>query len=197
MIRSARRLRWLCLLAAACGAAGVRAPSTPAPLPPRLDRAEAALVDFGARLYGALVRGRPDDVAFDRAALHLLLSPAAERRALSPGQSVPGPSRLAEGERALWSRARFAEICVQQGRAEPRGGALGLRAEGFVFERALLVGREPGGGALAGWVEGQFLHTDAGFGALRFDRVERPRRDHADLELAVCELRARTPKHKR
>jgi hypothetical protein len=53
-----------------------------------------------------------------------------------------------------------------------------------------------GGGALAGWVEGQFLHTDAGFGALRLDRVEAPRRDHADLELAICELRARAGDHK-
>ena len=56
---------------------------------------------------------------------------------------------------------------------------------------ALVVGHEPGGGALAGWVEGEFLNTDAGFGALSLERVETPRRDHADLQLAVCELRAR------
>jgi len=181
----------LCLLAVACGAAATRAPSTPAPLPSQGGQADAVLADFGAKLYGALVRGRPDDVAFGAGALHALLSPAAENRVLAVRANAPRSSRLGADDRALWAQAHFAEICVQQGRAEPAGGQLGLRADGFVFERALVVGREPGGGALAGWVEGEFLNTDAGFGALSLERVETPRRDHADLELAVCELRAR------
>jgi hypothetical protein len=141
--------------------------------------------------------GRPAEVAFDEKTLDRLLLPDAGRRALALRAQMPGPRSLPSDQSALWAGARYAEICVQQGRAEPRAGSLGLRAPGFVFERALVVGREPGGGSLAGWVEGAFLHTDAGFGALTLERVEAPRRDHADLELAVCELRARAPEHKR
>jgi hypothetical protein len=180
----------LCLLAAACGASAPLTPSTPSPLPPETTQAEAALASFGATLYDALAHGRPDDVAFGSAALHALLDPDAEMRLLAVRANAPRSHKLADYDRAMWAHARFAEICVQQGRAEPAGGELGLRADGFVFERALVVGREPDGGALAGWVEGEFLHTDAGFGALSLERVEAPRRDHADLELAVCELRA-------
>jgi hypothetical protein len=99
------------------------------------------------------------------------------------------PVTLSADARALLRSARYAGLCIQQGRAEPSGGSLGLRAPGFVFERALLIGRDGGGGAVASWVEGRFLHTDAGFGALSLERVEAPRRDHADLELADCELR--------
>jgi hypothetical protein len=65
---------------------------------------------------------------------------------------------------------------------------LGLRRSGFVFERGLLIGREAGGGQLAGWVEGVFVLTERGFVALEIERVEPPRRDHSDLELAECEL---------
>jgi hypothetical protein len=185
----------LALLYAGCGASAARGPSTPAPLP-QLDVARPVLAAFGQRLYRALAQGRPQDVAFDDAALGRLLLPHADLRALALRAQMPGPRRLPSEQRQVWAGARYAEICVQQGRAEPRGGALGLRAPGFVFERALVVGREPGGGALAGWVEGEFLHTDAGFGALSLERVEVPRRDHADLELAVCELRAGAGDHK-
>jgi hypothetical protein len=185
----------IAVLCAGCGAPAVRAPSTPAPLP-QLDVAKPVLAAFGQRLYRALSQGRPLDVAFDEAALSRLLLPPADLRALALRAQMPGPRRLPKDQSDVWAGARYAEICVQQGRAEPRGGSLGLRAPGFVFERALLVGREPGGGALAGWVEGEFLHTDAGFGALSLESVEVPRRDHADLELAICELRAGASDHK-
>lgn len=180
----------LLVFAAACSGGSPRAPTTPAPLPGQLAQTEAALAEFGARLYDALAQGRPEEVTFRPGALSALLSPEAEHDWLAT-HANPRPGRVPDDDRAMWAAARFAEICVQQGRAEPKGGVLGLRKAGFVFERALLVGRERGGGALAGWVEGQFLFTDAGFGALRLDRVEGPRRDHSDLEIAVCELRAR------
>jgi hypothetical protein len=129
--------------------------------------------------------------------LHALLEPAAAARAIEVRHGAPAPLGMTTDERTLWTSASYAGICVQQGRVEPEGGTVGLRASGFVFERALIIGREPDGGAVASWVEGRFVHTDAGFGALSLSSVERPRRDHADLELAVCELRAGTPGHKR
>lgn len=185
----------IAVLCTGCGASAARAPSTPTPLP-QLDVAKPALAAFGQRLYSALSHGRPEEITFDEAALSRLLLPPADLRAQALRAQMPGPRRLPREQSAVWAGARYAEICVQQGRSEPRGGSLGLRAPGFVFERALVVGREPGGGALAGWVEGEFLHTDAGFGALSLERVEVPRRDHADLELAVCELRAGASDHK-
>jgi len=181
----------LWVVVAGCGASAAPASGPTKPLPlSQLQSAEPALARFGQRLYAALARGKPFEIAFDAGGLRNLLLPEAEHVALVRRAQTPGPLSLPESERALWAQARYAEICIQQGRVEPRAGTLGLRAPGFVFERALLVGREPGGGALAAWVEGEFLHTDAGFGALSLERIEAPRRDHSDLELAVCELRA-------
>jgi hypothetical protein len=129
---------------------------------------------------------RSDDACTTRS----LLVPAAADRAVAARRIAGGLARIGPDERELLSAATYAGICVQQGRSESAGGTLGLRQPGFLFERALVVGTEPGGGAVASWVEGRFVHTDAGFGALVLERVEPPRRDHADLELAVCELRA-------
>jgi hypothetical protein len=137
-----------------------------------------------------------DAVVLDDSVLRALLLPRAADRAIVLRLLALGPRPIAPDERALFSTASYAGICVQQGRSEPPGGALGLRASGFLFERALIVGREPGGGTVASWVEGHFVNTDVGFRALSLERVEPPRRDHADLELAVCELRAGAYGHK-
>ncbi len=172
--------------------ASVRVPHEPRPLPAK-ESATAALDVLGRRLYSAVVVGNWDEVLFDDGALSALLQPAAAARASGPSRAVV----LSPEQRGLWSGARYAGICVQQGRLEPASGPAGLRTPGFLFERALLIGREPDGGAIAGWVEGRFLNTDAGFGALLVERVETPRRDHADLELQVCELRVLAGAHNR
>jgi hypothetical protein len=152
----------------------------------------AALDALGQRLYSAVARGLWEEVLFDHVALDALLEPTAASLASTSARTVA----LSPEQRGMWNAARYAGLCVQQGRLEPAAGAVGLRAPGFVFERALLIGREPGGGAIAGWVDGRFLNTDAGFGALSVERVEAPRRDHADLELQVCELRVLAGEHK-
>lgn len=164
--------------------ATARVPHEPRPLPAK-EPANAALDAFGRRLYSAVAVGDWHEVLFGDGALSALLQPPAAARATGTSRAV----LLTPEQRGLWSGARYAGICVQQGRLEPASGPAGLRTAGFLFERALLIGREPGGGAIAGWVEGRFLNTDAGFGALLVERVETPRRDHADLELQVCELR--------
>ena len=176
---------------AACASAGpaTRAPTTAQPLPRPAAGAEQSLDAFGQKLYAALAQGHPEAVMFDDAALDVVLLPDAARRIASVRLAAGSALRVAADARALLQSATYAGLCVQQGRAEPSGGAIGLRAPGFVFERALVIGREPGGGAVASWVEGEFLNTDAGFGALSLERVEPPRRDHADLELAECEMR--------
>jgi hypothetical protein len=180
-----------CVLACAGGTAATpRAPTTARPLP-HAGAADADLAAFGRALHAALSAGRPADVVLDDAALERLLSVEAEQRWIAMRAQAPGPARLPDVDRQQWQGTRYAELCVQQGRLESAQGALGLRSPGFVFERALIVGRDPGGGALGAWVEGVFLYTDTGFAALAIERIEAPRPDHADLELAVCELRAR------
>jgi hypothetical protein len=189
----------LLLTLAACASAQpeTRAPTTAQPLPQPAVSAEQSLDAFGRRLYAALAQGHPEAVMFNETALHAVLLPDAASRVASVRLAAGSALRLAADARALLQSATYAGLCVQQGRAEPSGGVIGLRAPGFVFERALLIGREPGGGALASWVEGEFLNTDAGFGALSLERIEPPRRDHADLELAQCEMRVGPPEHKR
>ncbi|HEX2679430.1 MAG TPA: hypothetical protein VHM19_22420 [Polyangiales bacterium] len=165
-------------------------PRLPEPLPAG-DNAPAALDAFGRRLYAAVASSRWSEVLFDDEALDALLEPTAANRIGTVQRAVA----LSTQQRELWNVATYAGICVQQGRLEPAAGPVALRAEGFLFERALLIGREPGGGLIAGWVEGRFLNTDAGFGALQIERVETPRRDHSDLELQVCELRVLAGEH--
>jgi hypothetical protein len=177
-------------MAFGCASASSATPTVARPLPQDTAVVQRALEDFGRRLYGALVTGRPDGVILDEAALRTLLNGEAAERAIALRRTAPALRHVTPDERALFGSAHYAGICVQQGRAEPGGGPLGLRSAGFQFERALVVGQEPGGGAIASWVEGHFVNTSAGFTALAVERVEPPRRDHADLELAVCELRA-------
>jgi hypothetical protein len=187
---------WLCsCLIAACAAASAPRPSSALPLPVKTADAERELDAFGHKLYAALASDALAEFMIDETAVRALLLPAAASRVAAQRLAPPPAISLASDDRVLLQSARYAELCVQQGRAEPSGGVIGLRQPGFVFERALLVGRDAEGGAIASWVEGRFVHTDIGFEALSVERVESPRRDHADLELAECELRVRTIGH--
>jgi hypothetical protein len=188
-VRALRLGLLLTLAACASAQSETRAPTTAQPLPQPAVDAEQSLDAFGQKLYAALAQGHLETVMFDDVALRAVLLPDAATRITSVRLAAGSTLRLAADARALLQRAKYAGLCVQQGRAEPSAGAIGLRAPGFVFERALVIGREPGGGAVASWVEGEFLNTDAGFGALSLERVEPPRRDHADLDLAECEMR--------
>ena len=43
---------------------------------------------------------------------------------------------------------------------------------------------------VAAWVEGVFVYSNAGFKAIDLQRVEAPRWEHADLEIATCDMQA-------
>jgi len=175
-----------CLLAACASASG--APS-PRALPDDSLERDRVLARFGERLYGAVATGHLEEVvASDRARDALLKPEAAQRTSLELASGKGADAAVAPSDRAVWGSARYAGLCIQSGRLELPSGALGLSKAGFVFERGLLIGREPAGGELAGWVEGVFVLTEEGFVALEIERIEPPRRDHSDLELAVCEL---------
>jgi hypothetical protein len=186
--RYCRALPALSLVIVSMLAACASSPPPPAPreLPSDARQRNRMLATFGERLYRALASGHFEHVIADDRARDALLRPEVARR--SSRSLAAGPYDSAAGERELWAAARYAGLCVQSGRTELPAGVVGLSRTGFVFERGLLIGREAGGGELAGWVEGVFVLTEQGFVALEIERVETPRRDHSDLELAECEL---------
>lgn len=175
----------------ACGATPLssEAPDPQVPRMAPLSRAEQsqALMQFAERAFKTLQDSDPVELVFDDVALRRLLNAPSATRASALRNGMPRRNgRVAVGFELLHG-ARFVGACVQGVRDEPAGTLLGLLQAGWVFERVLLVGQEPTG-RVALWLEGEFLWTDAGFGALAIQGVERPRRGHADLELAVCDV---------
>ncbi|MBX3247171.1 MAG: hypothetical protein KF901_08325 [Myxococcales bacterium] len=170
---------WLGALA--CG--GSHVPATPRTIPAAADVRQEVLREFGQRLYQALAAGTPEVVVYDDRALGELLEPeaATQARALRSAPLGLEPARL-----AVLADAAPTSLCIQGG---GETGAHGLRARAWTFERALVAGTRPGGRQLAAWVEGTFVLSDQGFGAIALRRVEDPRWEHSDLELATCDMR--------
>lgn len=178
----------------ACGGGAVlpeRRPTTPLPLPDDREARSAAIDTFGRRAWQALAAGEPTRMLVDELVLRTLLDrtgasrlsalrPAIERRIGDRTDAIP-----------LLANASYSGICLQGAREEPRGGVLGLRATAWVFDRALVIGTRADGRRIAAWLEGTFVFTDAGFEALDLERVEQPRWEHSDLELAPCDLAIR------
>jgi hypothetical protein len=186
MLRRSTCLALLGLIACS-GAAGSRLPSA-APLPEARAARVVVLQSFGTQLFAALARGAPLQILFDDEALRALLEPGAAARAASLRHNLSATLSAELGDGGLFHGAKYQALCIQRARPEPAGGMLGLRQAGWVFDRVLVVAEEPGGGRVAAWAEGVFLHTDQGLGAVDLSRLEAPRRDHADLELARCDL---------
>lgn len=139
-------------------------------------------------MYRLLKNARPQRLLLNDEELNRLLDPNAanQARALRPGVN----QRLGV-ERARFralNNAEFSGVCLQGAREEPAGGRLGLLEPAWVFERALVVGTQPGGRRLASWVEGAFVYTNEGFQAIALTRVEAPRWEHSDLELTTCDM---------
>jgi hypothetical protein len=163
----------------------------PRPAPFAAAARRAALDELGMRLLAALRIPDVGRVFFDDLALRNLLVPAAASRATA--MRLGASARLGERAHALrvaLEGARYVGVCVQGSRADGARGPLGLRADAWVVERVLLVVERRRVGELAGWVEGQFVYTDAGFGAIALDSVEVPRVAHAALEEPACDQQA-------
>lgn len=174
------------LVLVSCG--GGSAPLRPLPVP-RDGSARARIVDqTGERLYTALSRGRPLTLLADDVALRALVDSRSASRYSALRQGVSARVGAEGADFGPLAHARYSGVCLQGARLEPRAGSLGLRADGWVFDRALVVGDEPGGRRLASWVEGTFVYSSDGFLALSLSRVEAPRWEHSDLEMAVCDM---------
>lgn len=185
------------LWVAACSGPGTRGADEPArpttllPAPDTVDARTAAIDDLGRRIWDALSAGDPARLLYDEVDLRTLLEgPAATRITVRRTRIADriGPTDDFVG---LMSSADYAGICLQGARDEPAGGVLGLRSPGWVADRILIIGRRPSGQRIASWLEGLWLYSDQGFRAADFERVEEPRWEHSDLEIAPCDLSIR------
>lgn len=171
----------------ACGPAAV--PLRPEPLPGEAVARAAAIHGLGRAVFDALRAGAPERLLFDDLALRALLDSVGVSRASAiRGMAGPGLRVTRRGLSLALRDATYVGVCLQESSVEGPGGALGLRANAWVVGRVFLVAEHPRLGRLGGWVEGSFVFTSRGFGALVVDRVEPPRPAHSDLELASCEM---------
>ncbi len=179
-----------CLLGA-CGGGQTPAGSTVAQraleAPTSGEQRSAALHQFAERAFRTLRDGHAVELVFPDAALDRLLNAPSARRASGQRHDMPRADVMAPRQFELLRGATFDGACFQGLHEEPAGSIVGLLHNGWMFERVLLVGSEPTG-RLAIWLEGEFLWTDKGFGAIAIHSAEAPRRNHADLELAVCDV---------
>lgn len=199
----AHRVRWVSCVWLVCAACGTGAPPADAaaperssgaesgavralPIPAEAAEREAALQQLGEIAFAALGEGAPLRLLYGDEELAELLtaSAATQQRALRQRPREVPAERLRE-----LSATRFAGLCAQGSRLAPPGGALGLRAEAWTLQRVLVIGARDGRRRLAAWVEGDFVYSDRGFRALDIRRVEAPRWEHSDLEIATCDLR--------
>lgn len=193
--RLAACLAALGLLIVGCGGTGGSGGTTPAdrveftlPVPADREVRVAAMRDIGARLYAALSEGRPQDVLLGDDELRLVLAAPAATRASALRVGLGARLGLGRSDFGPFQTSEFAGVCLQEARLEPAATPVGLVREAWVFDRVLVVGRRPGGRRVAAWVEGEFVFTNAGFGAIDLRRIEAPRVEHSDLELATCDM---------
>jgi hypothetical protein len=172
------------VLLVACG--GGRPALAPLPVPSVATDRDAAVREVGEAIHATLVRGAPIELLVDDVGLRSLVDSQAATRygALRAGVGA----RLEGLDLGLLSGTTFAGACLQGARLETHGGHVGLVADGWVVDRVLVVGLQPGGRRIASWVEGPFVRTTHGWLALDLAGVEAPRWEHADLELATCDM---------
>ena len=163
------------------------------PVPENRDQRSDILRTAGRSIYRSLVEGNSSAlyVPEDRLA-DLMDAGAIERlrRARRVGLLRPVPEPVSF---LAFRQNQFRSACLQNSRLEPAGTTMGLRQPAWVFDRVLIVGGTSP--RFAAWVEGTFVYTSEGFRALLISRVETPRWEHADLELATCDLEAGPPSH--
>lgn len=187
MIASRAALVALALALASCGPSGRHAGTTLA-MPEDLDARHLAIDELGERLHAALVAGAPLNVLLGDDELRALLSSESASRVAA--RRVAVRSRIGDADRVatLLAGTTYLGACLQDARDEPASGTLGLRADGWTFRRVLVAARIPGGRRIGTWIDGTFVLTDIGFGALDLERVEDPRWEHSDLDIAPCDM---------
>lgn len=188
----ARLIAFAALLTACGGTPAPSGPTCPVGMPATVDARNLAIDDLGQRAWAAMAAGDPRALLYQDTDLEVLLDSGATARVAARRLALD--DRLAIDPDALRSplaSAEYAGICLQGARAVEAGGPIGLIADGWVFDRLLIIGRRPTGRRVAAWIEGVFVYSDAGFAAIDLERVEEPRWEHSDLEIAPCDLSIR------
>lgn len=173
----------------ACAGAGTARPQRTLTAPTEAGERSDLVNRFAARAFGLAQAGRLGELLLDDLSVRDMLRP----------QAATQVSVLRHNHRSAWSlpalgrqvlaQSEYIGACIQGARVERADGILSLARPAWLFDRMLLVGNYAAGGRVALWVEGIFVRTDLGLRALTLERVEAPRRDHADLELSLCDLR--------
>ena len=180
----------LAAVLAACGGATTRVASTgpgaTRPMPADEGERDAALGALGQRAFAALAAGDPLALLAPETLLDVVLSEDAARRMRLLRAR---PRELPRDRLQAFAEPRYLGVCAQGSEAALRGGALGLRHPTWTLQRLLVVGEREGGRRLAAWVEADFVFAEEGFTMLDLRRVEAPRWEHSDLEIATCDLR--------
>lgn len=160
-------------------------PVAPLPLPERAERREELADALGRELFEALRGPGAESLLADGSELDAVYVSAARGRLLAEQAStrrrVPG-APWAE----VWRGHKYGGVCAQGDHVVPLG-ALGLRRPTWVLDRVLVVARR-GSWSSAAWVTGTFVLTTGGLQTIAISEVEEPRPNHADLELAPCDV---------
>jgi hypothetical protein len=175
------------MILAGCGGGSAGQVTRALAMPPDVEKRHAAMDEFGRRLHAALRAGRPLAILLDDDQVRRLLESDAATRFAARRAAIG--SRLGNGPRiaSALAETRYLGVCLQDSR-DSTPDEWGLRTAGWTFRRVLLVARRPGGRRVALWIDGVFVYTDRGFGALDLERMEDPRWEHSDLELAACDM---------
>lgn len=183
---------WAALwLAAGVGCAAGQTSPAPLTMPPDAELRRMSLRDLGQQLFEGLRTGSLDPSFANLRELDLIVAPDARLTLERERASWQQRSFVLGTFRSDWGDANFVGFCAQGARNEPPRAGLGLMQAGWVLDRILVVAQpETAGPRSASWLEGDFVYTGHGWRVLSLRRVEPPRRHHADLELAPCDVEA-------
>jgi hypothetical protein len=178
-------------LAAAFGCGAAQAPSAPSTMPHDAELRRISLRDLAQQLVEGLRAGSLDPSFATLRELDLIVVPSARLPLEREREGWRQRSFVLGSFPRDWSDARFVGFCAQGARTEPPHAGLGLTQAGWVLDRLLVVVQPATGGPRsASWLEGDFVYTGRGWRVLSLRRAEPPRRHHADLELAPCDVEA-------
>jgi len=186
------RTATLMLLITACGGGQVVDESVPqpgpAPMPTSPEVRRAVLTVLAEDLFDAVAAADADRLLVPVDELTLILDPEGAQRIEALRMAIHARVELDPARHGAFGHTELHGLCVLGARNEPAHTAIGLKAEGWILERALIVGERPGGQRLGAWFEGTFVYAGGRFRALDLRRVEDPRWEHSDLELVTCDM---------
>jgi hypothetical protein len=182
----------LAVVLVACGGgqepADPAPPPGPAPMPTSPEARHAVLRELAQDLFDATVAADADRLLVPVDELALILDPDGVQRISALRMAIHARVELDPARHGAFGNTELYGLCVLGARDEPAHSPIGLQSEGWILERALIVGERAGGQRLGAWFEGTFVYAGGRFRAIDLRRVEDPRWEHSDLELVTCDM---------